>query len=105
MKHRFGFMLAFLVLLAGVPALADWDPAEEARYEAERKATEQAEQEKQREIQKMKDNAQAKYTEEVMKEKRKTLGAAQAREALSSGQGAAAVKQVLGKSMEELEKI
>lgn len=32
-----------------------------------------------------------------------SLGAAKAREALSSGQGAAAVKQVLGKSMEELE--
>ena len=31
------------------------------------------------------------------------LGAAKAREALSSGQGAAAVKQVTGKTMEELE--
>jgi hypothetical protein len=132
MKHRFGFMLPVLALLLGAPAFADWDPAEEARYEAERKAAQQAEQEKQREIQKMQDDAQAKYDAEVMQEKRKTLGAAangksdaevirlydakvaedmaaanlaaaRAREALSSGQGAAAVKQVTGKTMEELE--
>ncbi len=132
MKHRLCFMIPFLALFLGAPAFADWDPAEEARFEAERKAAKQAEQEKQREIQKMQDDALAKYNAEVMKEKRKTLGAAangksdaevvklyeakiaedmaaanlaaaKAREALSSGQGAAAVKQVTGKTMEELE--
>ena len=132
MRHRFGFMLPILVLFLSVPAIADWDPSEEARYEAERKAAEQAGQERQRELQKIQDEAKAKYAAQVMQEKRKTLGAAadgksdaevlilydakiaediatanqhaaEAREALSSGQGAAAVKQVTGKTLEELE--
>ncbi|OAI04286.1 hypothetical protein A1353_13565 [Methylomonas methanica] len=121
------FLIAF-----NSAALADWDPEMEAQEQAEREATQRAEQARNREAQKMIDAANAKANREMMDSKRKNLGAAakgksdvevnrlydakikqtteeanrlvqEARSALSQGQGAAAVKQVTGKSLRELE--
>ncbi|MEI8571857.1 hypothetical protein U737_20915 [Methylomonas sp. LW13] len=126
------FIMLMLLTLCNTHVLADWDPELEAQEQAQREATQRAEQAKQREAQKMIDAANAKANQEMMDSKRKNLGAAakgksdaevnrlydakikqttdeanrlaqEARSALSQGQGAAAVKQVTGKSLQELE--
>ncbi|PKD38923.1 hypothetical protein CWO84_17900 [Methylomonas sp. Kb3] len=126
------FIMLMLLTLCNTHVLADWDPELEAQEQAKREATQRAEQVKQREAQKMIDAANAKGNQEMMDSKRKNLGAAakgksdaevnrlydakikqttdeanrlaqEARSALSQGQGAAAVKQVTGKSLQELE--
>ncbi|MEQ1887972.1 MAG: hypothetical protein ABL951_02190 [Alphaproteobacteria bacterium] len=132
MKIRYGFILPVLTVLMCAPVLADWDPVAEARYEAERKASQQAEEARQREMQAEKDKAQAAYDNQMQAHKREYLGAGgegksgaeldalydakikrdtesgmqaaeAARKSLGSGNGAAAVKQVTGKTMQELE--
>jgi hypothetical protein len=124
--------LAALAILASTAAWADYDPALEAQEKAQRDAAQKAAREDQRKIQKMKDDAAAQYNKEQVAEKRKTLGAAatgksdaevdklyaariksdtdaanraadNAKRALSSGQGADAVKQTTGKSMKEMQ--
>ena len=124
--------LAALAMLTSMSAWADWDPALEAREQAQREAAQKAERDKQRQIQKMQSDANAKYNKELMDSKRKTLGAAaqgksdaevsklydakikkdtdaaykgadEAKSALSSGQGAAAMKSTTGKSMKEIQ--
>lgn len=124
--------IAALAILASTAAWADYDPALEAQEKAQRDAAQKAAREDQRKIQKMKDDAAAQYNKEQIAEKRKTLGAAaqgksdadvdklyaariksdtdaanraadNAKRALSSGQGADAVKQTTGKSMKEMQ--
>ena len=117
--------LAALAILASTAAWADYDPALEAQEKAQRDAAQKAAREDQRKIQKMKDAAAAQYNKEQVAAKRKTLGAAAqgksdaevdklyaakiksdsdaANRALSSGQGAAALKQSTGKSMQEIQ--
>jgi len=117
--------LAALAILASTAAWADYDPALEAQEKAQRDAAQKAAREDQRKIQKMKDDAAAQYNKEQVAAKRKTLGAAAqgksdaevdklyaakiksdsdaANRALSSGQGAAALKQSTGKSMQEIQ--
>lgn len=126
------FILIFLSAIGGAPAWADWDPELEAREQAERAAAQRVEQEKQREMQKIRSEAKAKANKANMDSKRQTVGAAangksdaevnrlydakikqtteeanrvaqEARSALSQGQGAAAVKRVTGKTLQELE--
>ncbi|WP_445367891.1 hypothetical protein ACH5Y9_24285 [Methylomonas sp. BW4-1] len=126
------FIMLMLLTLCNTHVLADWDPELEAQEQAQREATQRAEQAREREAQKMVDEANAKGNREMMDSKRKNLGAAakgksdaevnrlydakikqttdeanrlaqEARSALSQGQGAAAVKQVTGKSLQELE--
>jgi uncharacterized protein YfaP (DUF2135 family) len=121
------FLIAF-----NSTAWADWDPEMEAQEQAEREATQRAEQARNREAQKMVDEANAKANREMLDSKRKNLGATakgksdaevnrlydakikqtteeanrlaqEARSAFSQGQGAVAVKQVTGKSLQELE--
>lgn len=70
--------LVLLALLSGAPALADWDPVEEARRQAERDAEKRKEDAQRREIQKQHDELKAKYEREVLADKRKSLGAAAA---------------------------
>ncbi len=111
---------------------ADWDPELEAREQAEREAAQRVEQQKHQETEKMLNQAKAKAHKELMDSKRKTLGAAakgksdaeidqlydaktaetnataqravqEGRAALSQGQGAKALKQVTGKTLQELE--
>ncbi|AMK76176.1 MULTISPECIES: hypothetical protein [Methylomonas] len=125
-------ILLILLTIFNTNALADWDPELEAQEQAQREAAQRAEQAREREAQKMIDAANAKANREMMDSKRKNLGAAtkgksdaevnrlydakikqttedanrlaqEARSALSQGQGAAAVKQVTGKSLQELE--
>lgn len=125
-------LLAAFLLLTATAALADYDAALEAREQAQREAAQKAEREKQRQAEKMKSDANAKYNKELMDSKRKTLGAAAqgksdaevdkiydakiktdtataykeadaAKAALSSGQGAAAMKSTTGKSMQEIQ--
>lgn len=132
MKHRLTLIPLSLVLLIGTQVLADWDPEAEAQYEAERAAETRAEQERQRAADKQLNEARAKANKAALDSKRETLGAAAAgksdaevsklydakikrdteagqaaakagREALSQGQGAAALHQVTGKSLSELE--
>ena len=117
--------LAALAILASTAAWADYDPALEAQEKAQRDAAQKAARENQQKMQKMKDDAAAQYNKELMASKRKTLGAAAqgksdaevdklyaakiksdsdaANRALSSGQGAAALKQSTGKSMQEIQ--
>ena len=117
--------LAALAILASTAAWADYDPALEAQENAQRDAAQKAARENQQKMQKMKDDAAAQYNKELMASKRKTLGAAAqgksdaevdklyaakiksdsdaANRALSSGQGAAALKQSTGKSMQEIQ--
>ncbi|BBL60204.1 hypothetical protein [Methylomonas koyamae] len=126
-------ILNIVVLIGSQTVWADWDPELEAKAAAERAAAQRAEQARQQQAQHMLDAAKAKAEREVMNGKRKALGAAvqeksdaevdrlyqartrqnqqeaerlsaEARAALSSGQGAAAVKQVTGKTLQELEK-
>lgn len=130
MKKIIAVLMASMLFSA--PVMADWDAEMEAREAAERAAEQQAEQAKQRAAQQQMDAAQAKANSAIMAEKRKTLGAAangksdaevnklydakiaqdtaaannaaaQAKGALSQGEGAAALKQVTGKSMQEME--
>ncbi|WP_445371638.1 hypothetical protein ACH518_01720 [Methylomonas sp. HW2-6] len=115
-------ILTFIALSGSQTAWADWDPALEAKAAAEQARQQQA--------QKMPDAAKAEP--EVMDDKRKALGvaaqgktdaevdrlyqvqirqnqeeterlSAETRALLSSGQGAAAVKQITGKTLQELE--
>jgi len=117
--------LAALAILASTAAWADYDPALEAQEKAQRDAAQKAARENQQKVQKLKDDAAAQYNKELMASKRKTLGAAAqgksdaevdklyaakiksdsdaANRALSSGQGAAALKQSTGKSMQEIQ--
>jgi len=117
--------LAALAILASTAAWADYDPALEAQEKAQRDAAQKSARENQQKMQKMKDDAAAQYNKELMASKRKTLGAAAqgksdaevdklyaakiksdsdaANRALSSGQGAAALKQSTGKSMQEIQ--
>lgn len=130
MKHL--ILAIFLNTICGAPAWADWDPELEAREQAEHAAAQRAEQEKQREMQKIHSEAEAKAHKSIMDSKRQTVGAAangksdaevnrlydakikqtsedanrmaqEARSALSQGQGAAALKRVTGKTLQELE--
>ena len=123
----------FVVLMLGHEAVfADWDPALEAREQAKRDLEARKDAEQERQAQQMKRDAQAKVDVGVMQSKRDTLGAvakgksdaevnalyearikqdtaaaaaahSKARAALGSGDGAAAVKQVTGKSMADME--
>ena len=117
--------LAALAILASTAAWADYDPALEAQEKAQRDAAQKSARENQQKMQKMKDDAAAQYNKEQVAAKRKTLGAAAqgksdaevdklyaakiksdsdaANRALSSGQGAAALKQSTGKSMQEIQ--
>jgi len=130
MKMR--LFLAALAMLTSIAAWADYDPALEAREQAQRDAAQKAERDKQRQMQNMQSEANAKYNKELMDSKRKTLGPAaqgksdaevsklydakirkdtdsaykaadEGKAALSSGQGAAAMKQTTGKSMKEIQ--
>ena len=130
MRIRIAFVV--LVLLAGTQARADYDPALEAQEKAQRDAAQKAARENQQKMQKLKDDAAAQYNKEQMASKRKALGAAatgksdaevdklyaakirsdtdaanraadDAKRALSSGQGADALKQSTGKSMKEIQ--
>lgn len=121
-----------LSLCASGQAFADWDPELEAREQAQREAAQRAEEAKQRQVDEMMRDANAKANAGIMAEKRKYVGAAangksdaevtrlydakvarttaeanasaaEARQALSSGQGAAAVKDVTGHSMKDIE--
>lgn len=132
MKRRLALIPPLLALLVGTQALADWDPEAEAQYDAERAAEARVEQERQRAADKQLNEARAKANKAALDSKRETLGAAAAgksdaevsklydakikrdteagqaaakagREALSQGQGAAALHQVTGKSLSELE--
>ncbi|WP_026603254.1 hypothetical protein [Methylomonas sp. 11b] len=125
-------IVLMLLTIFNTNAPADWDPELEAQEQAQREATQRAEQARAREAQKLINEANAKANREMMGSKRKNLGAAakgksdaevnrlydakikqttedanrlaqEARSALSQGQGAAAVKQVTGKSLQELE--
>jgi hypothetical protein len=125
-------VLAALAMLVSTMAWADWDPALEAREKAQQDAARRAEQDKQRQIQKMKSDAQAQADKGQMDSKRKTLGASAqgksdaevnklydakikkdteaayrgaeaAKSALSTGQGAEVMKQTTGKSMKEMQ--
>jgi hypothetical protein len=125
-------IVLMLLTIFNTNAPADWDPELEAQEQAQREATQRAEQARAREAQKMLDEANAKANREMLDSKRKNLGAAakgksdaevnslydakikqtteeanrlaqEARSALSQGHGAAAVKQVTGKSLQELE--
>ncbi|MDD2770230.1 MAG: hypothetical protein PHT19_16010 [Methylococcus sp.] len=129
--HRI-LALVFSATLIAAKASADWDPELEAREEAERVAAQRAEQEKQQQIHKLIDEANAKANKSVVDARRKSLGAAangksdtevnrlyeaktkramedaarasqQLRDSLSQGQGAAALKQATGKSLKELD--
>jgi len=122
---QFRASLAVLAILASTAAWADYDPALEAQEKAQRDAAQKAARENQQRVQKLKDDAAAQYNKEQMAAKRKTLGAAAqgksdaevdklyaakiksdtdaANRALSSGQGAAALKQSTGKSMQEIQ--
>ena len=126
------YFLILISVLSSVDAVGDWDPEFEAQEQAKYEAQQRAEAQKKQETQKQLDAAQAQFNQEIMASKRETLGAAAngksdaevnrlydakikatteeanqaaqtAREQLSTGQGAAAVKQVTGKSMAELE--
>ena len=99
--------------------------AAEAQEKAQRDAAQKAARENQQKMQKMKDDAAAQYNKEQSAAKRKTLGAAAqgksdaevdklyaakiksdsdaANRALSSGQGADALKQSTDKSMKEIQ--
>ncbi|WP_020483433.1 hypothetical protein [Methylomonas sp. MK1] len=125
-------IVLMLLTIFNTNAPADWDPELEAQEQAQREATQRAEQARAREAQKLINEANAKANREMMGSKRKNLGAAakgksdaevnrlydakikqttedatrlaqEARSALSQGKGAAAVKQVTGKSLQELE--
>ncbi len=129
---RYFPLLVLILMLSASPAFADWDAEGEAREQAERDAQERARQEAERENKKNQDEARAKYGREVLNSKREALGAAangktdaeisalydakikadteqgmrayqQGREALSHGAGADAVKNVTGKTLQELE--
>lgn len=121
-----------LAMFTSAAAWADYDAAGEAKEKAERDAAARAQQAKQLEMQKMRDDAQAKYDKQVMDNKRKTLGAAaqgksdaevsklydakvkkdtdaanraadDAKRTMNSPQGEAAMKSATGKSMKELQ--
>jgi hypothetical protein len=124
--------LAALAIMMSTAAWADYDPALEAREQAQREAAQKAARENQRKIQKLQDDAKAQAQKQQMDGKRKTLGVAaqgksdaevdtlyaakiksdtdaanraadEARRKLSSGQGAAALKQTTGKSLQEIQ--
>ena len=124
-----GVMLSLAVT---APAFADWDAEAEARREAERAAERRAEEARQRENQRLKDAANARGNAAVMAEKRKYLGAAangksdaevnrlydakvsrttadayakgaEAQRKMNSAEGQAALREVTGKSMQDLE--
>ena len=126
------FVVLTLAMFVGTAAWADYDAAGEAREKAERDAAARAQQAKQLEMQKMRDDAQAKYDKQVMDNKRKTLGAAaqgksdaevsklydakvkkdtdaanraadDAKRTMNSPQGEAAMKSSTGKTMKELQ--
>ena len=124
--------LLALALFCTAPAFADWDPALEAREQAKREAEIAKDRERQLEADRMKGEAQAKMDAATVQAKRDHVGAAakgksdaevnalydakvktdtaagleahkRATAAMSSGEGAAALKQVTGKSMADLE--
>jgi len=126
------FFTILISILSSVHALADGDAAQDARDLAQERAQQEAAQrekaQQEQQFQTMQNEMNAKYNKEAMDSKRKMLGSAatgksdaevndlydakikegtqttqNARKALSEGQGADAVKQVTGKSMEELE--
>lgn len=125
--------LLFLTMsLFALPARADWDAKLEAEEQAKREAAARKEQARKAEAEAMLAAARAKADAAMMADKRKTLGTAatgksdadvnrlydahiaqktaeanaavaDAQKALGSGAGAAALKQVTGKSMQELQ--
>lgn len=125
--------LLFLTLsLLALPAQADWDAQLEAEEQAKREAAAREERARKAEADAMMAAARAKAEAAIMADKRKTLGAAatgksdaevkrlydahiaqktaeanaafaEGQKALSSGAGAAAMKQVTGHSMQELQ--
>ena len=125
--------LLFLTLsLLAPPTHADWDAKLEAEEQAKREAAAREERARKAEADAMMAAARAKADAAMMAEKRKTLGSAAAgrsdaevnrlydahvakktaeakaafaegQKALSSGAGAAAMKQVTGHSMQELQ--
>lgn len=126
------FVLVSMALLASTTAWADYDAALEAQEKAQRDAAQRAQQARQREVQKMQNDAKAKADKETADSKRKTLGAAaqgksdaevnalydakikkdmdsanraaaDAKRAMSSPQGEAAMKQTTGKTMKEMQ--
>jgi hypothetical protein len=126
------FFLILISILSSVQAQADGDAAQDARDAAQEKAQQEAAQRERDQIEQEKKNIQnqinAEYNKDAMASKRKMLGSAatgksdaevnslydaklkeatqtaqSAQKALSGGQGAAAVKQVTGKSMSEME--
>ena len=126
------FFLILISILSSVHALADGDAAQDARDRAQEQAQQEAARREKAQIEQQKQDytneMNAKFHKENMDSKRKMLGSAatgksdaevnnlyeakmkeatqtaqSARTALSEGQGAAAVKQVTGKSMAEME--
>ena len=127
MKH---LPVVFLLLtLTSTYVIADWDYEMEAKEQAEREAAQREQQAKQREAQKVMDEARAKADRGIVAEKRKSLGAAAEgksddevnrlfdeknrkamedadkfqKSATGAGQSDASLKQMTGKSMEELQ--
>src|SRR5215470_19245299 len=125
---------ATLLLFAATAAFADYDAVQEARDKAQHDATQRAQQQKQQEAQQLKQDLNAKANADVMQSKRKALGtaadgksdaevnrlydaklkkdsesakssAAATRNTMSQGQGDAALRNVTGKSMKDLEKM
>lgn len=115
------------------PCLADWDAKAEAERQAKKEEAARKEQERKAQADALKNSALAKAQGEIQAQKRKTLGAAangksdaevdrmydahiaattanaqhaaaKAQQTMSSG-GAAALKQVTGKSMSELQSL
>jgi hypothetical protein len=132
MLSRFKLIRPLLALFVATPVAADWDPEQEAIEEAERAEAERTRQENERETQRLHDAMKAESERVQLQARRDHLGAAadgksdsevsalydakiksdtaeayraaeQARNALQSPEGAAAIKQVTGKTLEQLE--
>lgn len=132
MKSRFKLILPVLALCVASPVAADWDPEQEAIEEAERAEAERARRENELETQRQRDAMQAETERVQLQARRDHLGAAadgksdsevnalydakiksdtaeayraaeQARNAMQTPEGAAAIKQVTGKTLEQLE--
>lgn len=132
MKSRSNLILPVLAIFVASPVAADWDPEQEAIEEAERAEAERARRENEREAQRQRDAMKAESERVQLQGKRDNLGAAaagksdsevnalydakiesdtaeayraagQALKAMQSPEGEAAINQVTGKTLEQLE--
>lgn len=131
---RITTLLLLTMSLSALPARADWDAKLEAEERAKREAAAREERARKAEADALLAAARAKANATMMADKRKTLGAAasgksdaevnrlydahlarktaeahaaaaEAQKALSSGAGAAALKQVTGHSLQDLQSL